>query len=301
MCPQTPSLSPEYSHKAGLQTVITSMSLQVRPVIQKRPRGARYNGPDHTWALGLNEAAPREDVAAGLRQRAGSSEGCPCPFCLCPTSDCSEGLERRVASLPSPQHYANVIWLKSSLCPTHANKYVTWLTLNSLTYKIIWYSIFFICPTHASTVGEASIQITVHNWPEWLKKTLYKLKYLVCIDGGYRVNFYTCSKDRRCQSSPSDPHLARIRYGQGSCAMIHGVELGHIDASSTKWVQRARYIAHHRLWRRAVLHRHHEIRDDNGYPKPETRWVFTPLGYRFGLIFIPMSLLMGINLYPTGL
>jgi hypothetical protein len=88
MCPQTPSLSPEYSHKAGLQAVITSMLLQVRPVIQRRPRGARYNGPDHTWALGLNEAAPREDVAAGLRQSAEWSEGCPCPLCLCQTIHC---------------------------------------------------------------------------------------------------------------------------------------------------------------------------------------------------------------------
>jgi hypothetical protein len=104
MCPQTPSLSPEYSHKAGLQAVITSMPLQVRPVIQRRPRGARYDGPDHTWALGLNEAAPWEDVAAGLRQSAESCEGCPCPLCLRRTSGCSEGLERRVASLPSPQH-----------------------------------------------------------------------------------------------------------------------------------------------------------------------------------------------------
>ena len=32
MCPQTPSLSPEYSHKAGLQAVITRMPLQIRPV-----------------------------------------------------------------------------------------------------------------------------------------------------------------------------------------------------------------------------------------------------------------------------
>jgi hypothetical protein len=32
MCPQLPRLSPEYSHKAGLQTVITGMSLQIRPV-----------------------------------------------------------------------------------------------------------------------------------------------------------------------------------------------------------------------------------------------------------------------------
>jgi hypothetical protein len=45
----------------------------------------------------------------------------------------------------------------------------------------------------------------------------------------------------------------------------------------------------------------HIGRDGNGYPKPETRWVFTPLGYGFGSIFIPMGLLMGINIYPTGL
>jgi hypothetical protein len=42
-------------------------------------------------------------------------------------------------------------------------------------------------------------------------------------------------------------------------------------------------------------------RDGNGYPKPETRWVFTLLGYGFGSILIPMGLLMGINLYPAGL
>jgi hypothetical protein len=54
--------------------------------------------------LGLNEDAPWQDVAAGLRQSAESCEGCPCPLCLRRTSGCSEGLERRVASLPSPQH-----------------------------------------------------------------------------------------------------------------------------------------------------------------------------------------------------
>jgi hypothetical protein len=32
MCPQTPRLSPEYFHKAGLQTVITGRPLQIRPV-----------------------------------------------------------------------------------------------------------------------------------------------------------------------------------------------------------------------------------------------------------------------------
>jgi hypothetical protein len=30
MCPQSPRLSPEYSHKAGLQTVITRRPLQIR-------------------------------------------------------------------------------------------------------------------------------------------------------------------------------------------------------------------------------------------------------------------------------
>src|SRR5690349_7505581 len=114
MCPQTPSLSPEYSHKAGLQAVITSMPLQVRPIIQRRPRGARYDGPDHTWALGLNEAAPWEDVAAGLRQSAESCEGCPCPLCLRRTSGCSEGLERRVASLPSLQQWPELYYLCTS-------------------------------------------------------------------------------------------------------------------------------------------------------------------------------------------
>jgi hypothetical protein len=38
-----------------------------------------------------------------------SSEGCPCPFCLRRTIDCSEGLERRVASLPSPEHLASYV------------------------------------------------------------------------------------------------------------------------------------------------------------------------------------------------
>jgi hypothetical protein len=109
MCPQTPSLSPEYSHKAGLQAVITSMPLQIRPVTQRRPRRACYNGPDHTWASGLNVAAPREGVAAGLHRSAEWSEGCPCPLCLCQTSDRGGGLERRVASLPSPQQLHMVI------------------------------------------------------------------------------------------------------------------------------------------------------------------------------------------------
>ena len=135
MCPQTPSLSPEYSHKAGLQTVITSIPLQVRPVIQRRPRGARYNGPDRTWALGLNEDAPWQDVAAGLRQSAESCEGCPCPLCLRRTSGCNEGLERRVASLPSPQQAVKRILRYLAYTP----KFGLWYPRGS-TFDLIGYS-----------------------------------------------------------------------------------------------------------------------------------------------------------------
>jgi hypothetical protein len=39
MCPQTPRLSPEYSHKAGLQTVITGRCLQIRPVTRNGHAG----------------------------------------------------------------------------------------------------------------------------------------------------------------------------------------------------------------------------------------------------------------------
>jgi hypothetical protein len=80
MCPQTPGLSLEYSHKAGLQAVITSMPLQIRPVTQRRPRRARYNGPDHTWASELNEAALWDGVAAGLRLVPNGAKGVPARF-----------------------------------------------------------------------------------------------------------------------------------------------------------------------------------------------------------------------------
>jgi hypothetical protein len=41
-------------------------------------------------------------------------------------------------------------------------------------------------------------------------------------------------------------------------------------------------------------------RDGNGYPLPETRWVFALLRYGFGSISLPMGLLMGSNGNPTG-
>jgi hypothetical protein len=39
MCPQALRSSPEYSHKAGLQTVITEKPLQIGPVIHSAARG----------------------------------------------------------------------------------------------------------------------------------------------------------------------------------------------------------------------------------------------------------------------
>ena len=46
----------------------------------------------------------RGDVTAGLRLVLNEAKGVPARFVSCQTSDCGEGLERRVASLPSPQH-----------------------------------------------------------------------------------------------------------------------------------------------------------------------------------------------------
>jgi hypothetical protein len=39
MCPQAPRLSSEYSHKVGLQTVITEKPLQIGPVTHLASRG----------------------------------------------------------------------------------------------------------------------------------------------------------------------------------------------------------------------------------------------------------------------
>jgi hypothetical protein len=39
MCPQVPRLSSEYSHKVGLQTVITEKPLQIGPVTHLAARG----------------------------------------------------------------------------------------------------------------------------------------------------------------------------------------------------------------------------------------------------------------------
>jgi hypothetical protein len=46
----------------------------------QRPRGARYNGPDHTWASELGEAAWWDDLVAGLRLMSCGAKGVPARF-----------------------------------------------------------------------------------------------------------------------------------------------------------------------------------------------------------------------------
>src|SRR6187455_2431682 len=103
MCPQLPRLSPEYSHKAGLQTVITGMPLQIRPVTDGGHAGPVTMGRIARGPLSWTRpycGMTSSQVFIWCR----ISEGCPCLFCLCQTGGCSEDFKRRVASLPSPQH-----------------------------------------------------------------------------------------------------------------------------------------------------------------------------------------------------
>ena len=41
-------------------------------------------------------------------------------------------------------------------------------------------------------------------------------------------------------------------------------------------------------------------RDDNGYPRPDTRWIFTLLGYVCELNILFVGLLLGKNLHPMS-
>jgi hypothetical protein len=102
MCPQLPRLSPEYSHKAGLQTVITGMPLQIRPVTHGGHAGPVTMG---RIARGpLSWTRPHCGMTSSLVfVWCRSCEGCPCLFCLL-----DQRLQRRLRAkggvLPSPQH-----------------------------------------------------------------------------------------------------------------------------------------------------------------------------------------------------
>jgi hypothetical protein len=126
MCPWIPRLSPEYSHKAGLQTVITGVPLQIRSVTRSGHAGpvtmGRITRGPLSWTRPLGEMTTSQPSSGAvssegllcLRRTSDCSEGLFCLrrtsdcseglLCLRRTNDCSEGLERRVTSLPSPQH-----------------------------------------------------------------------------------------------------------------------------------------------------------------------------------------------------
>jgi hypothetical protein len=80
MCPQLPRLSPEYSHKVGLQTVITGMPLQIRPVTRGGHAGPVTMGRNARGPLSWTRphcGMTSSPVFVWCR----SSEGCPCLFC----------------------------------------------------------------------------------------------------------------------------------------------------------------------------------------------------------------------------
>ena len=94
MCPQLPRLSLEYSHKAGLQTVITGMPLQVRPITS-----GGHAGP---VTMGRNARGPLSwtrphcgMTSSPVFVRCRSSEVCPCLFCLCQSSGCQRRLRAK--------------------------------------------------------------------------------------------------------------------------------------------------------------------------------------------------------------
>jgi hypothetical protein len=88
---------------AGLQTVITEKPSQTGPVMRAAAR-ACYNGPNSTWAFALDEATRRSDLVVGLRLVACWTRGRNRQsLCLRWCGEIGEGIERRVASSPSPQ------------------------------------------------------------------------------------------------------------------------------------------------------------------------------------------------------
>jgi hypothetical protein len=83
MYPQAPDLSPEYSYKGGLQTVITEKLLQIRPVTRLSVRGLLQWAESH---VGLKVEWGR---GTGRRRRRPSScnvedEGWTSPVVLLP-------------------------------------------------------------------------------------------------------------------------------------------------------------------------------------------------------------------------
>jgi hypothetical protein len=78
MCPHTPRLSPEYSHKAGLQTVIIGRPLQIRPVMRRGHAGpvtmGRITRGPPCWTRSRDETTSSQVF---VRRRVGRRVGLP--------------------------------------------------------------------------------------------------------------------------------------------------------------------------------------------------------------------------------
>jgi hypothetical protein len=78
MCPQAPRLSPEYSHKAGLQTVITERPLQIRLVMRSGHAGpvtmGRITSGPPCWTRSQDETTSSQ---AFVRRRVGRRVSLP--------------------------------------------------------------------------------------------------------------------------------------------------------------------------------------------------------------------------------
>jgi hypothetical protein len=87
MCPQTSRLSPEYSHKAGLHTVITGMSLQIRPVTRSGHAGPVTMGRITRGPPCWTRSQWWDDLVTGLRPMMCGTKGEPacCLFSVGPT------------------------------------------------------------------------------------------------------------------------------------------------------------------------------------------------------------------------
>jgi hypothetical protein len=103
MCPQLPRLSPEYSHKAGLQTVITGIPLQIRPVTRGGHAGPVTMGRNARGPLSWTRphcGMPSSPVFVWCRLKRRVS----LPALSLSEQRLSSGdFERRVAFLPSLQ------------------------------------------------------------------------------------------------------------------------------------------------------------------------------------------------------
>jgi hypothetical protein len=105
MCPQAPRLSPEYSHKAGLQTEITGRPLQIRPVMRSGHAGpvtmGRITCGPPCWTR------PQDTTTSSqvfIRRRVGRRVNLPVVLPPVAASEVGESIERSVASSPSPQY-----------------------------------------------------------------------------------------------------------------------------------------------------------------------------------------------------